>query len=299
MSNWKLDWWQVAQRQALPLDCKIRLSLARIRQWYDDHDGDVFVSFSGGKDSTVLLDLVRSRYPEVPAAFVDTGLEYPEIRAFVTTVPNVTRLRPKLPFRKVVEQYGYPVVSKKTSDYIHRARTTANPVIRERMLHGRLRNGHRSHHAIPEKWVRLVEAPFPISDRCCHILKEQPLDAYAKAAGRVAYLGTMAENSRTRLSTYQQFGCNITDGKPPTSRPLSFWTEADVWEYLRSRKLPYATIYDRGYDRTGCFACMFGVHMEKSPNRFERMRETHPKLYRYCFEFLKLGRVLDELGVTY
>ena len=73
------------QYQSLPLSAKIIMTQRRIRAWYDHWDGQVYVSFSGGKDSTVLLHLVRELYPDVEAVFVDTGLEYPEIRQFVKT----------------------------------------------------------------------------------------------------------------------------------------------------------------------------------------------------------------------
>ena len=106
------------QRQGLPLEAKINMSLHKIREFYDHFQGDVYVSFSGGKDSTVLLDLVRYIYPNVPAVFVDTGLEYPEIREFVKSINNVTWLKPKMPFTQVIEKYGYPVVSKKVARQI-------------------------------------------------------------------------------------------------------------------------------------------------------------------------------------
>ena len=83
-----------------------------ITEWYKHWEEKVYVAFSGGKDSTVLLHLVRSIYPEVPAVFSDTGLEYPEIKAFVRSVENVVWLRPKMSFKEVIEKYGYPVVSK-------------------------------------------------------------------------------------------------------------------------------------------------------------------------------------------
>ena len=95
----------------------------RISEWveYFGEDG-VYVSFSGGKDSTVLLDLVRKSYPEIPAVFVDTGLEYPEIREFVRTFENVVWLKPKMNFRKVIEKYGYPFFSKEISECIAESR---------------------------------------------------------------------------------------------------------------------------------------------------------------------------------
>lgn len=89
-----LELWELRQKQSLPLEAKIIMSQRRIREWYEAWEGDVYVSFSGGKDSTVLLHLVRELYPEVPAVFVDTGLEYPEIRQFVRSVDNLECLKP-------------------------------------------------------------------------------------------------------------------------------------------------------------------------------------------------------------
>ena len=107
------------QMQALPLDLKIRLTKQRIRDWVNEYGEDgVYVSFSGGKDSTVLLHIVREEYPNIPAVFVDTGLEYPEIRQFVKTFDNVEWLKPKMNFKKVIETYGYPFIGKEVSEKV-------------------------------------------------------------------------------------------------------------------------------------------------------------------------------------
>lgn len=114
------DLWQM---QSLPLEAKIRMTKYRIRQWVEYYGEDgVYVSFSGGKDSTVLLDLVRQMYPNVTAVFVDTGLEYPEIREFVKTFSNVVWLKPKKNFKQVITEYGYPFISKEVSDKVDGAR---------------------------------------------------------------------------------------------------------------------------------------------------------------------------------
>ena len=91
------------QFQNLPLDVKIAKSRLRIREWYEHYGGQVNVSFSGGKDSSVLLHLVRSLYPEVPAVFSDTGLEFPQMYEHIDkfereTGLNITRVKPDMPF---------------------------------------------------------------------------------------------------------------------------------------------------------------------------------------------------------
>lgn len=111
------------QMQSLPLSIKIRMTERRIRDWVDEYGVDgVYVSFSGGKDSTVLLDIARRLYPNIKAAFIDTGLEYPEIRKFVQKFDNVDWLKPKLTFRQVIEKYGYPFINKEVSGCVYGAR---------------------------------------------------------------------------------------------------------------------------------------------------------------------------------
>lgn len=109
--------------QSLPLDLKVRLTQDRIRAWVDAFGEDgVYVSFSGGKDSTVLLHLVRELYPDVKAVFSNTGLEYPEIRQFATKHDNVEMVYPEISFKDVITQYGYPLISKEVAEAIYYAR---------------------------------------------------------------------------------------------------------------------------------------------------------------------------------
>lgn len=109
--------------QAMPLEVKVGMTKTRIREWVKEYGTDgVYVSFSGGKDSTVLLHIVRELYPNVEAVFVDTGLEYPEIRRFVKTFENVTILRPKMRFDEVIKKYGYPIISKEVGECVFQGR---------------------------------------------------------------------------------------------------------------------------------------------------------------------------------
>ena len=187
--------------QAWPLERKIRVTQAKILEWHHHYGGKVAVSFSGGKDSTVLLDLARRAFPDLPAVFVDTGLEYPEIREFVKTVPNVTWLRPEMPFSKVLETYGYPVVSKEVARRVHYARQGSSWALRH--LNGFNSDGTPSKfNTRYMKWRVLLDAPFLISDRCCSVMKEHPLHKYARANGLHMILGTMASESVRRQSAY-------------------------------------------------------------------------------------------------
>lgn len=115
--------WELKQMQSLPLRAKIAMSDQRVDDWIDQWGEDrVYISYSAGKDSTVLMHLIRRRYPNILGAFVNTGLEYPEVVKFAMRYENVQVLRPKMNFLQVIERYGYPFFSKETSDCIDSTR---------------------------------------------------------------------------------------------------------------------------------------------------------------------------------
>ena len=283
-------------KQALPLEVKVKMTRERIREWYEKWNGKVYVAFSGGKDSTVLLHLVREMYPEVVAVFSDTGVEFPEIREFVHRFPNVVVLRPIKSFQKVLEENGYPIVSKDQAKWIHEVRVGKSEATYQRRVRGINWDGSPTKFHISKKWLPLLDAPFQVSHRCCHYLKTGPEEKWRKGQDGevVPFLGTMAEESVLRRTNWMKHGCNAFEGKRPRSAPLSLWTEHNIWEYIATRGLDVCEVYTKfGYDRTGCVLCGFGAHLEKPPNRYQRLQYSHPKLWEWGMHRLGMAEVLD------
>ena len=175
------------------------------------------------------------------------------------------------------------------------------------------------------RYLFMLEAPFDVSNKCCMVMKKQPAHKYAKNTGRKPMTATMATESKLRASNWIKHGCNVFESKNPISNPMSFWTEQDVLLYIKENNLPICSVYGdvvtdyksmgqcenqmsladygifdnerpllktTGCSRTGCVLCGFGCHLEKEPNRFQMLKETHPK-------FHNLLHILKNNGVTY
>lgn len=404
------------QMQSLPLEAKIRMAKERIKVWYESwwrykiydkatgkirsatidnrdytaeppmkdtewivsaYSGAVYVSFSGGKDSTVLADLcarICKQYSyTLYLLFVNTGLEYPEIQRFVnyfaewlknTYEINVvlTVKRPEMRFDQVLKEYGYPVISKEVSNTVSGAKKNISDgrySLRLRQLgvdkseYGGLYDSgeHNYEKTVTKskftqtKWRFLLDADFDVSEKCCYHTKKVPAREYEKETGRKPLIATLACEGMAREAAWLKKGCNAFDAPRPTSQPMSFWTEQDILHYIQKFNVPYCSVYGNiqvkphddalpgqidlidflgdyepedqlmttGCDRTGCIFCMFGCHLEKEPNRFQRLKETHPRQYEYCIgggemvdgkwqpnkQGLGLGHVLDYIGVKY
>jgi len=284
-----MECWQIETRQRMPLWMKIKYTQRRIKLWHEYFDGDVYISFSGGKDSTVLLDIARKLYPDIHAMFLDTGMEFPEIRDFVKTTKNVTWVKPKMKFKDVIEKYGYPVISKEQASFIYDVRNTKSKKLYNLRMFG---NGKSNIGKLSNKWKFLVDAPFKISGECCNALKKKPAKDYEKLTGLHPILALMASESNARKGHFMRYECNMYDVKRPISNPMMHWTDTDVWEYIEKYNIKYSEIYNKGYSRTGCMFCMFGIG-KKDWNNFARMEKTHPKQYKYMMNNLKIKEVTD------
>ena len=302
MSCGEITYEDLKRRQAFPLNVKIKLTQERIKQWYEHWDGQVYVSFSGDKDSTVLVDIVKSMYPDVPAVFCDTGLEYPEVRELAIRKADVV-LKPEMTFKAVLEHYGYPIPSKEQAYFIRQARHSTP---RTRAL--RLGDGRYS---VSSKWRYLLDAPFEISEKCCDVMKKKPFRKFERERELKRMTAMMASESSLRERQYMQRGCNAFTDKNPSSMPMAVWTEQDVLRYIVDNGIEYASCYGEiiedasgklhctKEDRTGCMFCMFGIQYDGEPNRFQRMERDYPKQYDYCINKLGIGRVLDYVGIPY
>lgn len=342
--------------QAESLDGKEQRTLAKIAEWYSRWDNEVYVSFSGGKDSTVLADIC-ARWCKVIGkplylVFVNTGLEYPEIQKHVKFFAQWLRdkygievvleiLRPKMRFDEVIKEHGYPIISKAVSNCVRGARNGSKSRIN--LLNGKDCDGSdRKSKFSKLKYKPLLDMDFKISEQCCDVMKKAPAREYIKRTGRKPILATMAAESMFRENAWFRNGCNAFESKNPQSSPMSFWTEQDVLLYIKQEQIPIASVYGdiiyesepeqmriddfgidcvtpeklctTGCDRTGCIFCAFGCHLEKSPSRFERLKETHPRQYEYCIgggeynedgkwqpnkQGLGMGHVFDELNKVY
>jgi 3'-phosphoadenosine 5'-phosphosulfate sulfotransferase (PAPS reductase)/FAD synthetase len=246
-------------RQSWMLEQKIDHAVGVVSVFKERMYGNIYCSFSGGKDSLVALDIIRRFIDKtVPAVFCNTGNEYPETVKFVRQTDNLTTIRPDIHIQQIIEKYGFPLVSKELSRYINQAKHTRS----EKLLHIRLCGGEKGIGKISERWKFLINAPFDVSEKCCDYLKKKPFNKFHRETGLYPIIGTMASESRLRLQKWMKNGCNSFETNMVASYPLSIWTEKDVWEYIHKFNLSYNPIYDMGVKRTGCMFCGFGCYKE-------------------------------------
>jgi len=320
MTDNQLKMMQLRNYQAMPLGAKVTRTKALIREWYEAHDGMVYLARSGGKDSDVVADILYEMYPDVPHVFADTGNELKSVHRHVMEemergIP-IAVIHPKMTFWDVCKSEGWPVISKKTCMGILRFINTKSFTQKRLRAYGGINptSGKKQQRTIAKKWHHVLRAvlrgDLKVTYKCCGELKIKPFVMYERATGRLPIVGTMACDSETRKESYLNHGgCNAFDQGTPTSRPIMFWTEQSVLEYIYVNKLPIAGAYGEVVvvgdkykctegDRTGCKFCLFGIHMEKGENRIQRLARVEPESYR---EFIDNGgdEVMEILGADW
>jgi 3'-phosphoadenosine 5'-phosphosulfate sulfotransferase (PAPS reductase)/FAD synthetase len=262
---------ELSERLNWTLDQKIDHALFTIEKALAFSDNNAYVSFSGGKDSTILLYLARIIKLDIKAVFFNTTNEFPEIYKFIKGV-NCQTIQPEMNLKSVIEKCGFPLVSKEQAQYIREARTTKSEKLLELRLNGRKGNQGK----ISEKWKHLISAPFDVSEKCCYYLKKRPAYKFEKENKLLPIIGTSVNESRLREQKYLKTGCNAFTVNRPASYPLSIWNTEDKWAFIRNQKIPYCEIYDKGETQTGCMICGFGCHRD---DRFIRLKESQPRAF--------------------
>lgn len=285
--------------QGWGLDAKIEWARERIVRALETL-GRPSVAFSAGKDSTVLLHLLRQYAPEIDVIYGNTTIEFPECVKFAQWLRDEWKLnyheaRPEVTFWWVVENYGWPLMGKTFG-----VGGVAHKSSRERFFADLDERGELT-------GDYAIQAEVPISSACCTFLKERPSQKLQKQLGvDGVFLGIMASESRQRMFNFLEFGewYRVESQKIWKCHPLAIWTDEDIWAYIRRFEVPYASLYDMGYwdqgrnewikhKRNGCMFC--GMDIRFPDNHLAIMRRTHPKAWNTLMVKKGLGEVLLKL----
>lgn len=327
MKEVKVTYPELQRRLGFSLREKIKWTIERYLDFIEVLRLDsVYISFSGGKDSQVLADIIERLHagkmmefleyeylffynkfikdkPSPPKVFSNTGLEFPEIVAHVKNFDNVFILRPKRSWFDVVKNVGFLIGSKKTSRMIKdiRTPTTRNQATRTLYLTGIKKDGSKSKSfKLAKKWHKLINAPFKISDKCCDIFKKEPFKEYEKKTNKKPIIATMVGEADMRRVSYMYSGCNNFSGKI-NSKPMSIWTQENVWEYAKLYSIHFADVYyDRKIEgvnvpaesRTGCMFCQIG-DKETISKRIDRLAISHPKIHKNLIQKIEINKILE------
>lgn len=257
------------------------------------------VAFSAGKDSTVLLHMIRKHQPRIITIWGNTTIEFPECVQFARWLArewelNFYEAKPVVTFWWVVENYGWPLMGKTFGVGGVAHKQSRELFFDDLAARGEL-NGDYA-----------IQAEVPISSACCTFLKERPSQKLQKKLGvDGVFLGIMASESRQRMFNFLRYGEWYYSKSQSMWKchPMAIWTDQDVWDYIHKFDLPYAALYDMGYHddqgnwihhkRNGCMFC--GMDLRFPNNHLAIMRHTHPKAWNVLMRKMGLGQVLWRL----
>lgn len=313
-----------------PYEIKVRRAEIRVQEWATacaERDMNYHVSV-GGLDSITLLAFVRAVLgPDVPGVSV-SSLEDKSVSS-VHREMGVISVRPEKNMRQVIEEFGYPVISKQVSSKLSRLQTPGDtsPIIKAFMTGDEGAWGgykHNEKFKLPDKWIALFGglykdfrpdldckvAPFRVSDKCCYWMKEYPMQKYAEDHRSWPFLGLMQSEGGRRVYSLRLHGCNYIGESTARSCPFNFFTRSDVLKLAMELNVHVPEIYGRiiktadGYEttgakRTGCVMCGYGIHLDKRPHKFDRLYDRNPKEWHFWMYDMGWGEVLDYIGVEW
>lgn len=282
----------------MSLDNKITNAQHRIEELWNETDGKCYVSFSGGKDSTVLLALVKmcqelGTVGDIPAVFSNTGIELGVTVDFVKWVKsnyysNVLIIRPEKTFDWVLKNQGKPMLSKLRSHTLHQYKTTRNPSSVSLLIKKQTLSGNPAwKHALADKDMHIISEKFEImpSEKCCDYMKKRPFKKYESESGtkgaivglRTGEGGGRELEAKRRVSVGGKL-CTYTKNGIIYKAPIIDWSNDDVEEFIAKYNVPLSDAYTKyGFDRTGCMACPYSRRVghdllylyEHEPNRYK------------------------------
>lgn len=226
------------------IDIKISDSIALIQKGerlalaLNPTDG-YFVGFSGGKDSQVLLELVKMANVKFKAYYNVTTNDPPDNVYFIrTNYPEVSFIFPKDNFFKLIEKRGLPTRKRRFCCAEIKEKTSAGNVVL---------TGVRAE----ESWRRS---------------KYNDLQIVSKRKEH-------ADRSRKRtIEEIEQNEHRCIKGKDKLMiYPLLHWTNDDVWQFIQERHLPINPCYEK-FNRVGCMFCPFATK-----NQIEHYESLYPK----------------------
>lgn len=293
----------------MSLDDQITKAQHRIEELWNETEGKCYVSFSGGKDSTVLLALIKLceevlTIPpnSIPAVFSNTGIELGVTVDFVKWVknnwyPNVVTIRPIKSFDLVMKEFGKPVKSKlKSNDlrqYHHGKRTEA---ITNLLIYGKNKTTGKASakHRIADKDLHMVHDDFPIqvANKCCDWMKKKPFEKYAKQEGMLGTIqGSRAAEGGARETALKKRikaggkACTWLKHGIIQKAPIIDWTNDDVEEFIYRYNVPLSEAYTKyGFNRTGCMACPYS---QTVAHDLEYLFYNEPNRYKASMHWLK------------
>jgi 3'-phosphoadenosine 5'-phosphosulfate sulfotransferase (PAPS reductase)/FAD synthetase len=252
------------------------------------------ISWSGGKDSTVVLHLVLQVFPNIPIIFVELDCLFPETKQYVIKLAKEWNLNLHIikskehTFESVTKKYGYPIFSKNIASNVERAIRTGN--IRKQLS---------------KFEVFLVQNKAHISSKCSQYLLERPCKIKEKELDcDLKFIGLRALESRARVRLWADYGdlYPVKDyygyNKPILKcNPISTWSEIDIWNYFKEYNIPICDIYKKGYQRNGCWTCAMAIRN----GQLQRLKNYRPDLYEDLLynsemgkEILRLKRLMDK-----
>lgn len=322
-----MDVKKFMELQTLPYEVKRTWAIAKAKEFYDYFEGKVFCSV-GGLDSMVLIKLIREYVAADVVGVSVSALEDKSIQAIHKKMPNMVLLRPYKNMAQVIKDHGYPVISKEKAGKIQLLQnpTEKNSCVRNAIItgdtgeYGGWRTGTRMR--LPQKWLNLFAgpenekygtnyktAPFRVSPDCCYHMKEKPADDWAKSTGFKPFMGLMASEGGQRQKALMKNGCNYYGKTVQRSCPFAIFQRDDLLRlalelnvevpeiYGEIKEKPDGTLYTTLAQRTGCNMCGFGIHIEKRPHRFDRLRRKNFKEWKFWMYDMGWGEVLDYIGI--